>query len=140
MSADPLKLREALEAALLPCPFDNGQGLHGSKVRNNGRDGCGPADTWWVQCKCGAEGPNARGPDEAVDLWNRRALLAQGRDEVVEMAIEKIGDLASAALENGDAGKGDFWYHRLHGIEDCKRAVRSLKSSSVAGEGEDPPS
>lgn len=65
------------ESGLRECPFDDGESLHGAKVRDNGRDGCGPADTWWVQCKCGAEGPNSRDPDEAVIFWNRRTRPSQ---------------------------------------------------------------
>jgi len=82
---------------LEPCPFDDGSRLHGARVRDNGRDGCGPADTWWMQCKCGAEGPNARTPEEATLLWNRRSV----RGEVVENgsspAVAEVGALLTGA-------------------------------------------
>ncbi len=73
------------DTPLLPCPFDDdGLNIHNLKVRDNGRDGCGPADTWWVQCRCGAEGPNARDPAEACVLWNRRPRPPGEAGEAVE--------------------------------------------------------
>lgn len=61
------------ESELAVCPFDDGTGLHMAKPRNNGNDRHGAPSAWWVQCKCGAEGPNARSDEEAIQRWNTRS-------------------------------------------------------------------
>lgn len=96
-------------AELLPCPFDDGQGLHGAKVRDNGRDGCGPADTWWMQCKCGAEGPNARDPAEAATLWNRRPSFPPEIERELR-GILAMTDEECRAVGIAEFGSEDAWH------------------------------
>jgi hypothetical protein len=84
------KAKAMSEQTKEPCPFDDGQGLHGTTVKGNGGR-MAPSDVWWVQCKCGAEGPNARDADEAVANWNRRAERPGWR-EAIEAAAKVADD------------------------------------------------
>ena len=59
-----------MSTALKPCPFC---GCEKPELT-------GDTDIWWVECQeCHAEGPFAHGTNalEALDKWNRRALLPE---------------------------------------------------------------
>lgn len=126
MTARPMT--EGLE----PCPFAVGDRTHKARVRDNGRDGCGPADTWWAQCKCGAEGPNARSPEEAGLLWNRRSTSAavRGMREALREGFEHMGDLD--ALQNWLVNKVAPALDALSGIEGEDKQARPSGSEPIS--------